>query len=147
MYFIFYPNQPQVKLKEPNIQWGAKTEGTIAFKNFRTPTFLSIIMLAVYFLLFRELRTKISNQILLNFCAALSLMLIVFLVSANLPKTSPIFGCRAVAVALHYFLLAAFLWMAVEGFNMYLSFVKVFHHSSHSKFMLKCCLLAWGTSY
>ena len=97
--------------------------------------------------LLRELRTKLPSQILLNFCIALSLMLIVFLVSSKMPENSPVFGCRAVAIALHYFLLAAFLWMAVEGLNMYLAFVKVFPYLSPSKFMSKCCLFAWGNSF
>ncbi|XP_028416707.1 adhesion G-protein coupled receptor G6-like isoform X1 [Dendronephthya gigantea] len=106
---------------------------------------LGLILTIITITILRELRTKIPSQILLNFCIALALMLIVFLVSAELPKTLPVFGCRAAAVALHYFLLAAFLWMAVEGFNMYLAFVKVFSYSSQFKFMLKCCLFAWGT--
>ncbi|XP_028407271.1 deleted in malignant brain tumors 1 protein-like [Dendronephthya gigantea] len=105
---------------------------------------VGLVLTIITILLFRELRTKIPSQILLNFCIALSLLLIVFLVYTELPKTSPVSGCRAVAVALHYFLLAAFLWMAVEGFNMYLAFVKVFPYSSPSKFMMRCCLFAWG---
>ena len=46
---------------------------------------------------------------------------------------------------MHYFLLAAFFWMAVEAFNMYRAFVKVFPAgSSSSKTMLKYCFFAWG---
>ncbi|CAB4012429.1 adhesion G- coupled receptor G7-like, partial [Paramuricea clavata] len=91
-----------------------------------------------------EQRSKIPGQILLNFCIALSLSLIVFVAAAERSKTSSLVGCRIAAISLHYFLLAAFFWMATEAFNMYLAFVKVFPSSNHSKFMMKCCLFAWG---
>lgn len=94
-------------------------------------------------LYFRELRSKIPSQILLNFCIALSLSLIIFLAAAERSRTSLI-GCRAGAIALHYFLLATFLWMAVEALNMYHAFVKVFPQSTPSKFMVKCSMFAWG---
>ena len=92
---------------------------------------------------FRELE-KIPSQILLNFCVALSLSLIVFLAAVERSKTTSLAGCRAAAIAMHYLLLASFLWMAVEAYNMYLAFVKVFPQSKSSKFILKCSLLAWG---
>ena len=95
----------------------------------------------------RLYRNNVPNQILLNFCTALSLMLIVFLVApeTKLSKMSTSVWCRTSAVAMHYFLLAVFFWMAVEAFNMYRAFVKVFPAgSSSSKNMLKYCLFAWG---
>ncbi|CAB4018009.1 adhesion G- coupled receptor G7-like [Paramuricea clavata] len=103
-----------------------------------------LILTIITILILRDLRNKIPSQILLNFCIALSLSLIVFLAAAERSKTSSLAGCRTAAIALHYFLLATFLWMAIEAFNMYLAFVKVFPNSSPSKFMLKCCLIAWG---
>ncbi|XP_028411952.1 adhesion G-protein coupled receptor G6-like [Dendronephthya gigantea] len=92
----------------------------------------------------RERRKKVPNKILLNFCIALTLMIFVFMVAAEKAK-STLYGCRAAAIALHYFLLATFLWMGVEALNMYLAFVKIFPSSSQSKFMLRYCLFAWGT--
>ena len=35
--------------------------------------------------------------------------------------------CRGIAIALHYFFLVAFAWMALEGVMLYLMLVKVFH--------------------
>lgn len=96
---------------------------------------------------FRELRSKIPNLILLNFCTALSLLLITFLVPLvnESSKFSSLLWCRVSAVALHYFLLVAFMWMAVEAFNMYRSFVQVFTAvASPSSYVAKCCLFAWG---
>ncbi|XP_028411938.1 adhesion G-protein coupled receptor G6-like [Dendronephthya gigantea] len=95
-------------------------------------------------LILRELRTQLPSQILLNFCIALSLTIVVFLAAAEESKTSSLAGCRTAAIALHYFLLAAFLWMAVEAYNMYRAFVIVFADSHPSKFLMKCCLFAWG---
>ena len=92
---------------------------------------------------FRDLRSKTPGQILLNFCIALSLTLVVFLAAAERSKTSSLASCRAAAIALHYFVLVVFMWMAIEAFNMYMAFVKVLP-SYFPKFMFKCCIVAWG---
>ncbi|XP_028399494.1 adhesion G-protein coupled receptor G6-like [Dendronephthya gigantea] len=100
-------------------------------------------------LILRNLRNQVPSQILLNFCVALSLTLIVFLAAVERSKATslPIVGCRAASIAIHYLLLVTFFWMAVQAFNMYQAFVRVFTHSrlSKTKFMIKCCLFAWGT--
>ena len=89
------------------------------------------------------MRTKAPSQILLSFCIALFLTLVVFLAAAERSKTSSMTGCRVAAIALHYFVLATFMWMAITAFNMYQSFVKVIpKHRSH--FLLKCSLVGWG---
>lgn len=100
-----------------------------------------------FFFHYRDFRRKRPNQILINFCIASSGMLIAFLAApaTESSKSSSLVWCKASAVSLHYFLLAAFLWMAVEAFNMYRAFVKVIPAASYpSKFMLKSCLFAWG---
>ena len=91
----------------------------------------------------RDLRTKAPGQILFNFCIALTLTLIVFLVAAERSTTSSTASCRAAAIALHYFVLAVFMWMAVEAYNMYLGFVKILP-VSRSFFMAKCLFIGWG---
>lgn len=92
---------------------------------------------------FRELHTKAPAQILFNFCTALSLTLIVFIAAAEKSKTSSVASCRAAAIALHYFVLATFMWMAVEAYNMYLCFVKILP-KAQSYFMTKCLIAGWG---
>ena len=52
-------------------------------------------------------------------------------------------GCLAVAALLHYFILASFMWMLMEGVLAYLLFVKVFG-TPVSHYMFKASLLAWG---
>ena len=92
---------------------------------------------------YRNLRTKTPTQILFNFCIALSLTLIVFLLAAERSKTTSTASCRAAAIALHYFVLAVFMWMAIEAYNMYLCFVKIIP-TDISHFMKKCLIVGWG---
>ncbi|XP_028419199.1 uncharacterized protein LOC114544912, partial [Dendronephthya gigantea] len=104
-----------------------------------------LILTIFTILILRDLRTQIPSQILLNFCIALSVTLIVFIAAVEKTRTSSLAGCRAAAIALHYFLLAALFWMAVEAYNMYWAFVKVFSAPSRAKLLIKCCVFAWGT--
>ena len=67
---------------------------------------------------------------------------VVFL--AGFTRTEHHVGCVVVAVLLHYFILASFMWMLMEGVLQYLLFVKVF--GSHvENYMVKTALPAWGT--
>lgn len=53
--------------------------------------------------------------------------------------------CKGIAIALHYFFLVAFAWMALEGVMLYLMLVKVFHTKTaptKSKKIFFC--LGWG---
>ena len=52
-------------------------------------------------------------------------------------------GCLAVAALLHYFILASFMWMLMEGVLQYLLFVKVLGND-FDNYMLKTALPAWG---
>lgn len=47
----------------------------------------------------------------------------------------------AMAICLHYFLVAMFCWMLVEGAHLYLMLVKVFQSGSHMK---KYVAIGWG---
>ncbi|XP_078355587.1 adhesion G-protein coupled receptor G6-like [Oculina patagonica] len=91
--------------------------------------------------LFRNLRKTNQQPILMSLCVALMLLLIVFIAGAA--RTENVIGCRIVAVLLHYFALATVMWMGVEGYNMYMSFVQVMA-TYQSKFMLKASAVAWG---
>lgn len=53
--------------------------------------------------------------------------------------------CVAAASLLHYFLLASFTWMALEGVHMYFALVKVFNVYVPS-YILKFCVVGWGES-
>eukprot|EP00058_Branchiostoma_floridae_P013013 XP_002598501.1 hypothetical protein BRAFLDRAFT_66878 [Branchiostoma floridae] len=100
-----------------------------------------LVLTLITYLVFKQLRQTRPQHILINLCVALLATLIIFL--AGISATSSPVGCTVVAFLLHYFLLAVFMWMAVEAFNMYLAFVKVL--GAHvSRFLLKAAILAWG---
>ncbi|XP_065680301.1 adhesion G-protein coupled receptor G2 isoform X1 [Hydra vulgaris] len=95
------------------------------------------------YLIFPKLRSNLSSQILLNLCVSLMLTMIIFL--SLVERTQPQLLCKIVASLLQYFILSTFFWMAVEGINLYIMFVKVFRGSYRSRiFMLKSCGFAWG---
>lgn len=50
-------------------------------------------------------------------------------------------ACKAIAICLHFCLVAMFCWMLVEGANLYLALVKVFNSTSHMK---KYLVIGWG---
>ena len=52
-------------------------------------------------------------------------------------------ACTAVAVLLHYLLLASLAWMLVEAVEMYQALVTVFAKYAQC-YMLKRCLVGWG---
>ncbi|CAG5874195.1 unnamed protein product [Menidia menidia] len=104
--------------------------------------FLSITLLT--YLTFGKLRKDIPSNILIHLCTALLFLNLVFLVDAWLALYPDAEGlCISTAWFLHYFLLASFTWMGLEGVHMYLTIVKVFN-SHISRYMLKFSLLGWG---
>lgn len=88
-----------------------------------------------------DLRHSNAQTILCHLCVALiGLLVSYFIVTTRTPKTT---GCLVSSLLVHYFLLATFLWMGVEGINMYLAFVKVM--SAHvPRFIPKAVVISWG---
>ncbi|XP_012959038.3 adhesion G-protein coupled receptor G4 isoform X1 [Anas platyrhynchos] len=103
--------------------------------------FLGITM--VTYLAFEKLRRDNPAKILLNLCATLLMLNLVFLVNPWLSSFNQPGLCITVAALLHYFLLAAFTWMCLESVHFYLSLVKVFNIYI-PKYILKCCIAGWG---
>uniref|UniRef100_A0A3P9KD58 Uncharacterized protein n=1 Tax=Oryzias latipes TaxID=8090 RepID=A0A3P9KD58_ORYLA len=102
--------------------------------------FLAFTLLT--YLLFK-LRKDIPSKILIHLCFALLLLNLVFLVDAWLALYTDTVGlCTSTAWFLHYFLLASFTWMGLEGVHMYMALVKVFNsHIRH--YMLKFSAVGW----
>ena len=76
----------------------------------------------------------------MNLCVALMLLMIVFLIGAAVKVGHT--GCRVIAVLIHYSMLAVVMWMAVEGYQMYLAFIKVMATYQRS-FMVKSLVVGW----
>ncbi|XP_051897785.1 adhesion G protein-coupled receptor E5-like [Pristis pectinata] len=66
-----------------------------------------------------------------------------FLFLVNTSKTGNKLICQGVAICLHYLFLACFAWMLLEGIQLYLMVVKVFHSRSLRKKYL--FLVGYGT--
>ncbi|XP_030353502.1 adhesion G-protein coupled receptor G4 [Strigops habroptila] len=103
--------------------------------------FLSITL--VTYLALEKLRRDNPAKLLLNLCAALLMLNMVFLTNSWLASFNQPALCITVAVLLHYFLLAAFTWMCLESVQFYLALVKVFNVYV-PKYILKCCIAGWG---
>nr|XP_009939800.1 PREDICTED: probable G-protein coupled receptor 112 [Opisthocomus hoazin] len=103
--------------------------------------FLGITL--VTYLALEKLRKDNPSKILLNLCAALLMLNMVFLTNSWLSSFNQPGLCIAVAVLLHYFLLAAFTWMCLESVQFYLALVKVFNVYV-PKYIFKCCIAGWG---
>uniref|UniRef100_A0AAV2MJX8 Uncharacterized protein n=1 Tax=Knipowitschia caucasica TaxID=637954 RepID=A0AAV2MJX8_KNICA len=103
--------------------------------------FLGITLLT--YVAFEKLRRDNPSKILLNLCAALLGLCMLFLLDAWLSSFSSYSLCIATAATLHYFLLASFTWMGLEALHMYLALVKVFNIYVPS-YILKFCAVGWG---
>lgn len=92
---------------------------------------------------FRKIRRDYPSKILIQLCAALLLLNLVFLLDSWIALYDARGLCISAAVFLHYFLLVSFTWMGLEAFHMYLALVKVFN-TYIRKYILKFCIIGWG---
>lgn len=91
----------------------------------------------------RKLLRDIPAKILVQLCASLLFLNLVFLLDGWL-ALHPVSGlCISTAFFLHYFLLTSFTWAGLEALHMYLSVVQVFTPYL-SRYMLKFSLMGWG---
>uniref|UniRef100_A0A8C0XFW7 Adhesion G-protein coupled receptor G2 n=1 Tax=Castor canadensis TaxID=51338 RepID=A0A8C0XFW7_CASCN len=103
--------------------------------------FLSVSL--VTYVAFEKIRRDYPSKILIQLCAALLLLNLVFLLDSWIALYNMRGLCISVAVFLHYFLLVSFTWMGLEAFHMYLALVKVFN-TYIRKYILKFCIVGWG---
>nr|XP_055232687.1 adhesion G-protein coupled receptor G2 isoform X11 [Gorilla gorilla gorilla] len=103
--------------------------------------FLSVTL--VTYIAFEKIRRDYPSKILIQLCAALLLLNLVFLLDSWIALYKMQGLCISAAVFLHYFLLVSFTWMGLEAFHMYLALVKVFN-TYIRKYILKFCIVGWG---
>ncbi|XP_038144285.1 adhesion G-protein coupled receptor G2-like [Cyprinodon tularosa] len=107
---------------------------------------ISLFALVITVLLFitnRKVRGDDSKKIHISLTVALILLNVHFLPSQAVARTSYNELCLYVALLLHYSLLASFIWMALEGFHLYLLLVKVFNIYVR-RYLLKLSVVGWG---
>lgn len=83
------------------------------------------LMITVAIFLFFKKTQTMSKLIVLHVSLNLAVALIIFAFGVGHTQDPDL--CTAAAVLLHYFLLAAFGWMLIEGYHLYLTFVVVFN--------------------
>ncbi|XP_016054844.1 PREDICTED: adhesion G-protein coupled receptor G2 isoform X2 [Miniopterus natalensis] len=103
--------------------------------------FLSVTLIT--YIAFEKIRRDYPSKILIQLCAALLLLNLVFLLDSWVALYDTRGLCISAAVFLHYFLLVSFTWMGLEAFHMYLALVKVFN-TYIRKYILKFCIIGWG---
>ncbi|KAL3994676.1 7 transmembrane receptor (Secretin family) protein [Acanthocheilonema viteae] len=94
---------------------------------------------SLIFICFRSL-WNVRHMIHSNLCFCLLLAELIFVIGINRIENKTV--CRAIAVALHYFFLAAFCWMLLEGYQLYLMLVQVFEDEEGKTIVY--CLFAYG---
>uniref|UniRef100_A0A8C8VLL0 Adhesion G protein-coupled receptor E5 n=1 Tax=Pelusios castaneus TaxID=367368 RepID=A0A8C8VLL0_9SAUR len=102
---------------------------------------LVCLLLSILTFLFCHAIKGPRTTIHLHLCLTLFAAYVLFLSGAD--RTSNQVACSVVAGLLHYFFLAAFCWMCLEGAELYLMVVRVFApHSLKRRYMF---LLGYGT--
>ncbi|WAR26342.1 LOW QUALITY PROTEIN: AGRG4-like protein [Mya arenaria] len=105
---------------------------------------LGLTLTIITYSLFRCINREKSGKILMNLCASMLILNVVFVIGSETSLAISGDGmCKAVAILLHYFLLTTLAWMMVEAVNMYQALITVFAKYS-GFFMLKRCICAWG---
>uniref|UniRef100_H0XZ72 Adhesion G protein-coupled receptor L3 n=1 Tax=Otolemur garnettii TaxID=30611 RepID=H0XZ72_OTOGA len=91
---------------------------------------LACLLICVFtFCFFRGLQSD-RNTIHKNLCVSLFVAELLFLIGIN--RTDQPIACAVFAALLHFFFLAAFTWMFLEGVQLYIMLVEVFE-SEHSR--------------
>ncbi|NXT67166.1 AGRG3 protein, partial [Chaetops frenatus] len=86
---------------------------------------------------------RINLGLHVNLVGSLLLLNLAFLLNSGLSGRSHPRTCRVLGGLTHYCLLCCFTWMALEGCQLYLLFVKVLGIYIHH-YLAKLCLVGWG---
>ena len=81
---------------------------------------------------------------LMNLSVALILMMVSFQFAGQQYALRSEIACISLATALHYFVLVALMWMAVDAVVQYMIVVDVLRHMNMTHFAVKTALPAWG---
>ncbi len=84
------------------------------------------------------------NYIHINLCISLGISQIIFVAGIDKTASSNVpVSCQIVAVLLHYFFLATFMWMLMEGVVLYVALIRVF--VKHTKrYIIAFTVISYG---
>lgn len=130
-----------------------RTSSQIDARNTKVLTFITYIgcgISAIFsavtlltYVAFEKLRRDYPSKILMNLSTALLFLNLIFLLDGWVTSFHVDGLCTAIAVLLHFFLLATFTWMGLEAIHMYIALVKVFN-TYIRRYILKFCIVGWG---
>ncbi|CAI4228308.1 unnamed protein product [Auanema sp. JU1783] len=103
---------------------------------------ISIVCLSLSLATFTFFRSlyNVRNTIHRNLCLCLLIAELVFVIGMD--RTSNATACSVVALLLHFFFLASFCWMLLEGYQLYLMLIQVFE--SNRSHVLLYYLFSYG---
>ncbi|XP_041357950.1 adhesion G-protein coupled receptor G6-like [Gigantopelta aegis] len=104
---------------------------------------LALLFTILTYAMFGKLRQDFPSKLLLNLCVALFVTNLVFIAGMQEYTFKDRTACTVVAVLMHYSLLSAMSWMAVEAVNMYFSLVVVIMTETRHR-LLKSMCFGWG---
>ncbi|NXC25666.1 AGRG3 protein, partial [Campylorhamphus procurvoides] len=125
----------------------AQTLMAVATAGCGVAMFFSIFTIA--FCIFLRYRFRFEETVHINLglhanlVGSLFLLNLAFLLNSGLSSRAQPGTCRFLGGLTHYCLLCCFTWTALEGFQLYLLFVKVLGIYIHH-YLVKLCLLGWG---
>ncbi|XP_029640846.1 uncharacterized protein LOC115215701 isoform X3 [Octopus sinensis] len=90
---------------------------------------------------FKNLWKIIPSKILINLCGSLAITHLIVLVGMRPGKSNVI--CKAMAILLHYFLIASAMWITVEALHICQALIATFRACQRS-FVMKSSISAWG---
>ena len=102
---------------------------TITYVGF-TISILCMLLTIIVFLATRGSNSSERDVIHINLCISLLTAEVIFMFGIS--ETSDPIACSIIAALLHYFFLASFAWMFLEGFQIYKMLFKVFDAASAS---------------
>ncbi|XP_071809847.1 adhesion G protein-coupled receptor L4-like [Asterias amurensis] len=104
----------------------------------------SIVGLMATLAVFLTVRSILrSDRVIIHINLSISMMVAQMLLLLSGLATKNQIVCRVFALLMHYFFLAMFCWMLVEGVHLYLQIVRVFNNGMDRKMLYM--LIGWGT--
>ena len=97
----------------------------------------------VVYLVLEEARS-FAKKILMHLCVSLIAAMVLFLIAGSTSDVSET-SCRVISASLHYWLLASFFWMLIQGHQIYHTFVLLFQHrTDESATLWRFGMIAYG---
>ncbi|XP_065641084.1 adhesion G-protein coupled receptor G6 isoform X3 [Hydra vulgaris] len=107
-----------------------------------TLSLAALIFTIATIIIIKNLRKQYFQQLLLNLCASLLVLIIVFLTFAE-RKCKSKWQCIVVALIIQFFTLSTFCWKSAVCLKLYRDFVQIFNFSKAIS-LWKVHLFAWG---